>query len=377
MIEPVAIADSRLDIQLASSANSTYFDQLSTLFMRIGLTCPRYQDFGLLYPVSTRLQSALCQYFVVIVCLCKQAVLVSKKRFWSQLSSSILRPFEFEFGGFHRDLESLAGAIRDEVSLASKQAQQDEAAEMSKFRFLNACSVYNHENSWNQARKKGNTNWICYDESYKLWKQEKVSSTLWFTGIIGSGKTVLAANVVEDLKITTPAVVAYFFCRYDEVESLQARTIVGSIARQIFHNIKPDIVDEITNRRSGTFDTDQIVDFIQKLLPSHSHGYFIIIDGLDECEEKELRLLLQCLKQLLMSKTALRVYCSSRPDVSRWAHTILEPQRNVSMSQNNPDMVEYIEGALEQRIESGNLFVGDPSIILSIRDALVENAHGM
>ena len=374
--------------------------------MRIGRTCPRYQEFGLLYPESTRLQNALCEYFVVIVCLCKQAVIFLKKPFLSQLSSSLLRPFESEFGVFHQDLESLASGIREEVSLASNQAQQDEAAQMSKFRaftlkklsdtstrdlgetrtwkrkkaellFLNACSVYDYEKSWKQARKRGNTHWICHDEGYKRWKQEKVSSTLWCTGILGSGKTVLSANVVEDLTITTTAVVAYFFCRHDEVESLQARTIIGSVARQIFNSIKPDLVDEIAQMRSGIIDTDQILGYIQKLLPSNLHEYFIVIDGLDECEEKESRLLLQCLKQLLMSKTTLRVYCSSRPDVFRWAPALLEPQWNVFMPQTSPDIEEYIENTLEQRLGSGNLSVGDPTIILTIRDVLLENARGM
>ncbi|MCJ1269568.1 hypothetical protein MMC22_009460 [Lobaria immixta] len=364
------------------------------------------QEFGLLYPESTRLQNALCDYFVVIVCLCKQAVIFLKKPFLSQLSSSLLRPFESEFGVFHQDLESLASGIREEVSLASNQAQQDEATQMSKFRaftlkklsdtstrdlgetrtwkrkkaellFLNACSVYDYEKSWKQARKRGNTHWICHDEGYKLWKQEKVSSTLWCTGILGSGKTVLSANVVEDLTITTTAVVAYFFCRHDEVESLQARTIIGSVARQIFDSIKPDLVDEIAQMRSGIIDTDQILGYIQKLLPSDLHEYSIVIDGLDECEEKESRLLLQCLKQLLMSKTALRVYCSSRPDVFRWAPALLEPQWNVFMPQTSPDIEEYIENTLEQRLGSGNLSVGDPTIILTIRDVLLENARGM
>lgn len=103
----------------------------------------------------------------------------------------------------------------------------------------------------------------------------------------------------------------------------------------------------------------------------------ILIDGLDECEQKESRLLLQCLKQLLMSKHVFRIYCSSRPDVSHWASAILEPQWNISMPQKCPDMERYIEDTLEQCLESGDLFIGNPEIVLTIQDALLENAHGM
>lgn len=121
--------------------------------------------------------------------------------------------------------------------------------------------------------------------------KENESSVRWCTGILGSGKTVLSANVVEDLKITTPAAVAYFSYRHDEIESLQTRTIIGSIARQIFDHGKSE-VDAIAEIRPGVINTDQILGYLQDLLSSSSHRHFIIIDGLDECEEKETRLLL-------------------------------------------------------------------------------------
>ena len=185
-----------------------------------------------------------------------------KKLFLSQLSSSLTKPFESEFGSFKKDLESLATAIRDELSLTSKQIQIDEVNENSRFRMLTAkfsdsamkelremkkwreeqrisrfwklCSTYDYQRAWKQARKYGTTTWLFSMEAYKQWKTENSSSTIWCTGILGSGKTVLSANVVEDLMLTEPmATVSYFFCRHDEVQSLKARTIIGSIAKQI------------------------------------------------------------------------------------------------------------------------------------------------
>jgi Ulp1 family protease len=174
--------------------------------MNIGRTCPRYQDVGFLYPKSTRLQKALCEYFVVVVKLCRQAVLFIRKLFFSQLSSSIPKSFRSEFGHFENDLTRLATTIREEASLASKQGQSDEIKENSRFRalavkfsdkaaqelqearrlksrkaksqFLDACSTYNHRTAWKQARKAGTTSWICQKEEYKQWRQEAASSVL-------------------------------------------------------------------------------------------------------------------------------------------------------------------------------------------------------
>ena len=119
------------------------------------------------------------------------------------------------------------------------------------------------------------------------------------------------------------------------------------------------------------------MDYLQELLPSDSRKYFIVIDGLDECEEKDTRLLLQCLKQLLESKHSFQVYCSSRADIYRWAQLLLEPRWNISMQQTSVDIEEYVEETLVNRLESGSLSVGDLTIVLTIQDVLLKKAHGM
>lgn len=93
--------------------------------------------------------------------------------------------------------------------------------------------------------------------------------------------------MVEDLKIGTPAVFAYFFCRDDEAESLETRTIISSIARQIFDYVKSDMVDAIAEIKDGSdviYDTNKILHYLRTLL-TNSHRYIIVIDGLDECSE--------------------------------------------------------------------------------------------
>ena len=58
---------------------TSYFDKLSNVFMQIGRTCPRVAEFGTLYITSTRLQRVLCEYYAVVVKLCKSAVEFSRK----------------------------------------------------------------------------------------------------------------------------------------------------------------------------------------------------------------------------------------------------------------------------------------------------------
>ena len=338
----------------------------------------------------------------MIVKLCTEATLFIRKPFFSQLSSSIWKPFDTEFGAFVTDLGSRAATIRDEVSLASERAQKDEREanaifrafasrsynweiqkkrerknEKARFRLLDACSMYDHQIAYKQAKKHGITRWIFEHDVYKQWRQEqRHSGILWCTGILGSGKTVLSANVVEDILSIPTATVAYFFCKHDEAESLKARTIVGSIARQFFSCLKLDLVDRLAQETLSFLDTDQILGYIEQLLPS-DQVYFIMLDGLDECEESEAMTVTKCLKQMIAFKQVFHIYFSSRPDLFSWVPSLLQPQWKISMQEADTEIAEYINFELEQRLESGALRLTDPTIIISIQDRLLKGAQGM
>jgi DNA-binding phage protein len=47
------------------------------------------------------------------------------------------------------------------------------------------------------------------------------------------------------------------------------------------------------------------------------------------------------------------------------------------MSQARSEIAEYIENALEERLKSSSLCLGDPALILIIQDALVKGSQGM
>lgn len=376
--------------------------------MNIGRSCPRNQEYKSLYPLSPKLQGALCEYFIVVVDLCKHTVQFLNKSFLSQLSASVRKPFQSDFGHFQQDLDMLANSIREEASLASKQAQQQEAKENSKHRtlaarssqqhvewrrqkillkFLDACSTYDHRTAWKQVRKNGHTSWLYHENVYKSWKQGTSSSTFWCTGKLGSGTSVLAANVVDDLVLNAPgAIVAYFFCRYDDELSLATRSIVGSITRQILEHLKPDMATNMATVEAGirnNLDTDQILDILLTILSGCSgpnpNRYILVLDGLHECEEKVIKSLLECLRRLTSSSLVFQVFCTSHPNIFRWGSLILEPRWTVSMtdSEKTGEMADYINNVLIQRLESGSLCLGDGTIIRNIRDALLAKAHGM
>ncbi|KIV83969.1 hypothetical protein PV11_05949 [Exophiala sideris] len=380
---------------LVTQNSSSYFDKLSDLLMHVGRSCPRFQEYGLLYPISAELQGALCDYFIVVVRLCRETVDFITKSLLAKLSATIFDPFQTRFGHYENELERHGSAIRDEVRLAAVKEQHlvntmnqsfhrkylvrehKKKSAQTKRHFLKACSQYDYKPAFSQALLRGQSSWILHTTEYMEWT-EPASNILWCIGTLGSGKTVLTANLVRKIlsmasSHTPAAIVSYHFCRYDDAESLKVRTIVGSVARQLLLSAPPKAFADL-RADMLSLDSDQIMGFMRRLLPAGTQEYFVVIDELDECDNPES--LLVYLKELLTFDRRIHVFCSCRPDMYQRLSPDLEPRYTVSMSENT-ELEGYISTELERRVENGVLRVGDRSIIPKIRDALVQGSQGM
>ena len=387
--------------------------------MNIGLSSPRHEEYALLYPTSISLQKELCSYYSVVINLCTRVVLFVRKPFIKQITSALRKPFDDEFGTFQKELISLGKAVKEEVSLASKQLQSIDSVEgarerkenslfrtaavvfrretaheleqarkwredRAKSRYLNSCSRYNFETTLTQARKKGATTWMFKTSEYQEWISKDSSSTLLCSGIVGAGKTVLCANVVENILLdkSPDSSLGYFFCRSDDAASLKGREVIGSLARQLLQDVPSEEFRSVQVEPSLeeiSPDTEHILSNLLLLLPQYKN-YIMVLDGLDECEYEEVSIFVESIQSLLKSsKHTFKVFWTGRSD---FASRLLEQFRSdfhihISPSSNGPEISRYIEHALEDALESNRLKLRDPNIVLKIQDALEAGAHEM
>jgi hypothetical protein len=118
---------------------------------------------------------------------------------------------------------------------------------------------------------------------------------------------------------------------------------------------------------------------LQRLLPVHQQRYFVVLDGLDECTLSELKNTVRFMRGLMEGAHEIHLFCSCRQGLYQDIAGILEPQHHVSCTQSNirPEITQYIEDALAELLESGELALGDPTLVLTIRDALVNGNQGI
>ena len=368
--------------------------------MSVGRLAPRYQIMALLYPRSKSLQSHVSEYFIVVVRLCHQLLkFTQKSTFWqvaSTLSDSDIKTFQSE-------LDLWANSIKEEVSLLMAKKIEEEAQENSRFRALSSklsksvslqqglatnlrvldlCSKYDYETTWKQIRKFGNATLFSQAAEYQEWKGQPNSCTLMYTGKLGSGKSVLLANIVDDIHLhiqDKDTAVAYFFCRHDIPESLKAQTVIGSLARQLLCRI-PNLatVAELLNKTTSALDFETLLSLFQYALPPSYRAYFIL-DGLDECDSTEKNNLIQHLRKFqelftLFLCVSHRIELDNTFKLSSEQFTAI---RITSIPDENPDIEVFINAELKSCIESQKLVIGNPNLILEIQDALLKGSQGM
>lgn len=410
---------------------SDYFGKLVALFDGIGKRCPRLRAFGSLYESSTCLQDVLCRYFAGVIDLCTKALKISRRPGIVQFSIAAFKPFECEFGDLQDNLNQLAEEIKEEISLASSKVQIQESrlnalerkkdakfrTRMTKFtsrtaeeladihalevqaenRRIQGCRqtikdnlcLLDHTKAWQQARKQcltGTATWFEQNEGFCQWLEQKKSSTIWYSGKMGSGKTILTASVVAHLTLlnSPTCLVSCFFCQHEISETLSASNIIGSIARQMLgsfiDNATGDELDPLV-AKTRSLEPQEKAELVFSL-GSLSGTNFVVLDALDRCEMSEVDIVLNSLK-LLIQKTpsdiCLKLFVSSGMEISDRLNAILKPNfRLIPTSEDlDEDISMYISAALDNNLESGKLQLNDPELILPIQKALLIGAQGM
>ena len=225
---------------------------------------------------------------------------------YTQLSNALLYSFKADFGPYEEEIARKPQRIRDEAYLASQQALKQE---------------------------------------YELQAKERSDTR-------SHRSACVVAKLIE--KVLPKDVAAYFVCRFDETESLKAKTTVGRIARQLLSNF-PATVFAKFNLEST--DGTSIISALEAML-SDNRKYFIVLDGLDECGEKQIKEVDEIFHGFLLSShLQKKSFWTSRPNVLGWlsGRFLTEQRINIETVENQSrvahDISIFVVATLEEWLD--------------------------
>ena len=222
------------------------------------------------------------------------------------------------------------------------------------------------------------------NESFKNWLDDTKSGIFWLSGILGSGKSVVCAATLDHLLCMPRGDndhIAFFFCQFDDADSLFARTIIGALIRQCLSaDTLPQTVEAkmLDLFKSGSPDAEELEELFLDVVGA-SKTVKVLIDGLDECSRPARMVVLKLLSRLVSSQSMTKVFLSGRDSMIGDIAIVFETCVQLSMGceEARGDISLYVNGVIEDKIEAGELEVGSVQLVQDIRNVLIQESNGM
>lgn len=177
--------------------------------------------------------------------------------------------------------------------------------------------------------------------------------------------------------------IMYFFCQFDNYESLRASTILSSLVRQCLdaQSLPQPIESRLKNGlQVPSPEAKDLGILLKDVLQVIAKVSFIFIDAIDECKKFERGILLKVLQDLKnLCSSKVKIFLAVRQGIVEEVRSLCRPccQATMGSSEANLDIVTYIEDILAGKKESGAPVVGNPKLLDEIKDVLVEESNGM
>lgn len=136
----------------------------------------------------------------------------------------------------------------------------------------------------------GTGSWITSDQTYETWIKGTEDGLLWIQGVPGSGKSVVAASLIEQLRHIEPnCVVLFFFFRQIIDANHKPQALLRDWMHQILDTspvLQHKLAGYIEQRRSmDQMGMDDLWSDLRMAFSASSSKIFCIVDALDEMDQ--------------------------------------------------------------------------------------------
>jgi Cdc6-like AAA superfamily ATPase len=274
-----------------------------------------------------------------------------------------------------------------EVQRANRALQLRNDKLQRQHRLLTAIpsvDYWNKHSKLSSLRHPGTNIWIQKTSQYASWYTPTVSDCLCYLGIPGSGKSVLAASLVNDLSGAsshTGTIILYYYFDYAEVASLEPTHFVASLIKQCLEHMPLDQFSEnFTSPYSDSMSAPTIsicVNYLISVLHDFSKIY-MVLDGLDQLTPSSQTMVLDLISNLLGDNSlVVKVLVTSRPE-ELFIKKTLQPYRTIQSAKDMVcgDIALFIEEEMIALMKQ-NPLLSNARLRREVVGALLSGADGM
>ncbi|KAL7903755.1 hypothetical protein GGI35DRAFT_472889 [Trichoderma velutinum] len=306
---------------------------------------------------NIKVQSTLAVYYSDILKFHGEAYTIVRRNAWQRLFATSWGRFQRRFDNILADLKA-HGELVDKTQEIAKLEKEEEERTSTEFRAVLSVLKVDETPQINVSgnltseanQNPGSCSWILQQSKINSWtKCERDTEFVVLHGFVGSGKSVLAAQIATFLRALEHSLVAAHFCTYIYPNSTDYSCIIMSLMIQIIRS-DPELItlsyDWLVLKKKAP--TNAVVKQLLRLLsevmsalPGKQKTIHIIIDGLDECDDNTIASDVKTLDQFVAS-------------ASSSAATLLKEETpgTVSLSSEKDHLSKAIQDYTLQRINA-------------------------
>ncbi|OJA07585.1 hypothetical protein AZE42_08996 [Rhizopogon vesiculosus] len=285
---------------------------ISTLMAQDGPVAKLQADLRNLLPAADDLKSRKMSKMAKSVWPFKEkkaaAIVARLKRYYGDIAAIVA----LNSWNMLKDVRQTVQEVKEDFGVQKEAEEREKLLQWMKPVF---CSE--KHDTCSRQRNKETGRWIVETDQYRVWDTSDFGP-LWLKGQPGSGKTILASTVIDDIRSDGRAAqqtLAYFYCDFRVEQATNGATVLRSLVVQLLRKFKGDLVakfPELDRKKSSGEGCPTDLDFLRSLLVDAAKlipGPAIVIDALDECKDHSD--LLECLANLA-EDARLRLFVTSR-----------------------------------------------------------------
>ncbi|PVF93379.1 WD40 repeat-like protein [Serendipita vermifera] len=209
-------------------------------------------------------------------------------------------------------------------------------------------------------------------DAINAWVNDPTSDqVLWLTDVAGSGKSTIARHLAEQWR-RSGKLGGFFFFNKNVVEATSIRLFCTTIAAQLAHHpqYKSQLQSSIIDGMKELIPTPPFKEKLMKLViePSKGLDLVLVIDALDECNENERIILLDCLLCLIKQSPHLKSFITSRPelDIERRLHKYqshTDSLHQANFKSNQADIEIFVSDQMKDLVSDGTFDANDVGLL--------------
>ena len=294
--------------------------------------------------------------------------------------------------------------VQTEISSSTRSLLEDTNAEVRQLRkaqeakeaakilqWISPLDSHATQNETIRRRHANTSDWILTDPAFTSWVSGEFE-TLYCEGGPGTGKTIIAAVVVNhlkygiDLDLKLNALekhpsglnVSFLYCTYRDRTTHSAENLLGSLLKQSVENHPQSMrtIQEFYNSRQKSHGRPTLADLVNHLetVFASFRRNFVVVDALDECTEEVKD---KIISSLVATKQTcnLQIMITSRPYTVM--HDSLGTTRWLQIRARDEDIEKYLTDRMQSEGKHFRVIKDKPGMNELTINTIVNRSEGM